>query len=90
MTWLHPFWYGFLDFFGVRNEAGPGYGFWSGIAGCLGMFAGIVIYLRHNNCGHRWCPFPGHETPKGYRICRLHKRRPLAALNLHTIHEDHR
>lgn len=87
---LHSFWYGLLNFFGIRNESGPGYGFWSGFAGDLTILGGIVIYLRHNNCGHRWCPFPGHVMPNGqHRLCRLHRRRPLASLDLPQIHRDH-
>lgn len=86
---LFGFWFRLLDFFGIRNEGGPGYGAWSGIVGDVTIFAGVIIYLRHNNCGHKWCPFPGHATPKGHRICRLHGRKPLSKLHLRFVHEDH-
>jgi hypothetical protein len=74
MNWLHVFWYGLLDFFGIRNEAGPGYGFWSGFAGDLTLITGATVYLRHRNCHVKGCKairtHPVLGTP--YIACRKH------------------
>lgn len=52
MSWMH-FWYEVGLFFGISNEAGPGYAFWSGVGSDLGEFAllgGLVAVYRQHSC----------------------------------------
>jgi hypothetical protein len=61
----------------LRN--GPGYNFWSGIAGCFlfsipGWIAAAVIWIRSRNCHVygcwrlQWYEHPDH----GHPVCRKH------------------
>lgn len=87
---FHSFWYGLLDFFGIRNESGPGYGFWSGFAGDLSIIGAAVIGVRHLNCHTPGCWRLGkHTTVDGYKLCRHCIGKSKAELGLHEIHEDH-
>lgn len=76
------FWFRFLDFFGVRNEGGYGYGFFSGVGSDLGEVAlvGVVIGgYRHVNCHIKSCwRLARHEYEMDgvkYRLCRKHHPR---------------
>ena len=73
------FWFRLLDFFGIRNEGGYGYGFFSGVGSDLGelaLFGAIVGAYRHVNCHIKGCArFAHHEYEIDgvkYKLCRKH------------------
>jgi len=68
---MHGWFWHVLDFFGIVNEAGPGYGFWSGFAGDLTIFAAVIGWLWHHNCHVKGCWRLGHPH-EGKVACRKH------------------
>jgi hypothetical protein len=93
---LAHFWAWVEHFSGANDEGGPFYGWWSGIAGSfiapnLAFGSVGLVALHHVNCGHKGCwHISRHKTKDGHALCRKHLKMPLAELNLHEIHEDHR
>jgi hypothetical protein len=79
---------------GARNESGAWYGAWSGFGGSIPDFillGGLITFYRHHTCAHRPCRrWAHHVTKDGYKLCKIHIGKPLAELELHVIHEDHR
>jgi hypothetical protein len=82
-VWLADWWHSVLVFFGVLDEAGPGYGFWSGFGSIIvqpSIVVGIVLYLRHRNCHVKGCYRIGRlkHTQDGqeYLLCKRHHPRP--------------
>jgi hypothetical protein len=66
-----------LNFFGISNLAGYGYGFWSGIGSDIGELAilgAIIAAYRKHNCHVRGCwrisRHPVDGTP--WVVCRRH------------------
>ena len=82
-------WHSITDFFGITNEAGPGYGFWSGFGSDLGEFAlvGAVIgtYRKHM-CHVDGCWRIQRHVVEGtpYVVCRRHHPKVHGAVT-----EDH-
>jgi hypothetical protein len=88
--WIADVWHSILVFFGVYDEAGPGYGFWSGFGSIIvqpGIVVGIVLYLRHHNCHAKGCWRVGKikHTQDGqeYLLCKTHH--PRAELTADAI-----
>lgn len=68
-------WHWLLVFFGVDNEAGRGYAFWSGIGSDIGEIALIgLLYqnVRKHNCHVKGCPRIGRHHIGDYIVCRRH------------------
>ena len=67
-------WHAILVFFGVDNEAGKGYAFWSGIGCDLGIFGAIVaVYWKHTCHVHHCLRWARHPVGDGTLIvCRRH------------------
>lgn len=65
-----PHW---LQWTGVWNEAGPWYGFWSGIAGCLTYLGVVLVVYRLFRCKSCLRPAFHHKVPgTSYRTCSKH------------------
>jgi hypothetical protein len=82
MDW-NSFWYAIGNFFGVVNEAGPGYGFFSGVGSDIGELAiigGIIQLYRHHNCHVQGCwrlgRFKHTQGGQEYLLCKHHHPRP--------------
>jgi hypothetical protein len=92
MTW---YWEGFLNFLGVRTEAGRWYAFESGsgaiILGDLPLLGGLVLLIRHHNCEIRGCPRIQLRRPTaaGHLLCRKHHPDPGPA-SVDEAHAAHR
>jgi hypothetical protein len=75
---LLPFglWHFLLTFTGSIKESHAWYGFWSGFAGDLTIFAGIVFWYRKHACHDHACLRLGkHELANGeFVVCRKHYR----------------
>jgi hypothetical protein len=91
-------WHAILDFFGVVDEGGKGYGFWSGIGSDIGEVAiiGAVIgmYRRHS-CHVDSCWRIGRHPVDGtgFVTCRRHhptisSDAPLTAEDIAQAHDD--
>jgi hypothetical protein len=73
-------WHHVTNFFGITNEAGPGYGFFSGSGSDLGelpLFAGFVVAYHHLNCHEPSCRRVGRHTVvdadgNHHKLCRKH------------------
>jgi hypothetical protein len=70
-------WHWLLNFFGVNNEAGYGYAFWSGIGsdfGEIALIGAIIAVYRKHNCHVKGCwrisRHPVDGTP--WVVCRKH------------------
>ncbi len=83
-----------LNFFGINNLAGYGYGFFSGIGSDLGEVAiigAIIAVYRKHNCHVQGCWRISRHAVKGtpWVVCRKHHpeidRAPTAA----EVREDH-
>ena len=79
-AFFHWFWYSFS---GAGNEAGSGYGWWSGPGADLeevGLAVVVVTTFRHINCHVQGCwrlAFHRYEMDgTEYRLC--HKHHPTA------------
>lgn len=73
-------WHSILNFFGVINEGGKGYGFWSGFGSDLGEIAIIgAVYaaFRRHNCHVRRCWRIQRHAVEGtpWVVCRKHHPR---------------
>lgn len=86
-----------LDFFGITNEAGPGYGFWSGFAGDLPEFAIFALVWKRLNCHARGCYRVGLHKVDGthFTTCKKHHpdhpgSRAVSAEEIAKIHEGNR
>ena len=73
--------------------SGSIYGFWSGFGSDIGEVAilgGVVQLARKHNCHTKGCwRVSQHETPAGYKLCKVCIAKPLAPAKLHDIHPDH-
>lgn len=67
-------WKFFEHITGLDNASGLWYLWWSGFAGDLGIFAAIMIGLRHLNCHQHGCIRLGRHQIDGtpFRVCRKH------------------
>lgn len=65
-------WNWIITFTGSNNVSGAWYGFWSGFAGDLTLFAGIIIWYRHHNCHEDKCLRIGHPDSNGKVVCKKH------------------
>lgn len=70
-------WHSILDFFGIIDEGGKGYGFWSGIGSDIGEVAiigAVVGMFRKHNCHATGCWRIGKHPVEGtgYITCRKH------------------
>lgn len=85
-------WHSILDFFGITDEAGPGYGFWSGFGSDLGeaaIIGGLISVLRKHNCEVHGCWRIGrHTTAAGHNVCRIHH--PDDLLTAQDVIDAHR
>ena len=70
-------WHDILNFFGVINEGGKGYGFWSGVGSDIGevaLIGAVIAAYRRHNCHVRRCwrlqRHPVEGTP--WIVCRKH------------------
>lgn len=78
--WWFPLQHWLAVHSGTDNEPGDYYGFWSGFAGDLGLFAAAiaftahaVISYRHKTCEvHRCWRLARHATAAGHHTCRRH------------------
>lgn len=89
------YWNGFIQFLGVRNEAGRWYAFESGsgaiILGDLPLLGGLVLLIRHHNCEIRGCPRIQLKRPTaaGHLLCRKHHPDP-GPTTVEEAHAAHR
>lgn len=86
------FWHELSNFFGVTNEAGPGYGFWSGVGSDIGEVAiigAIVAAYRRHNCHVKGCWRIQRHQVEGtpYIVCRKHH--PSTGHTAPTAHQVH-
>ena len=70
-------WHWFLNFFGINNLSGYGYGFWSGIGSDIGEFAligAIIAVYRKHNCHVKGCWRISRHAVDGtpWVVCRKH------------------
>lgn len=70
VLWLIAHW--FLTVTGSNNTSDTWYGFWSGFAGDLTIFAGIITYYIHTRCHVEGCNKRGKYPFKHYRLCGHH------------------
>jgi hypothetical protein len=80
---------------GTVNEGGPYYGFWSGFAGDLGLFGGVVLavvgFYRVHECHNTTCKRIGtHTTKNGHKLCKKCIVKPLDELDVADVHPDHK
>ena len=84
------FWYHYLGLQGV----GPWYGAWSGIVPSIEGLTFFGFFLgawHHVNCSAKGCPrLKRHTTSDGHGLCHRCLKKPLAALDLPEVHEDHK
>ena len=84
-------WHSILDFFGIVNESGKGYAFWSGFGSDLGEMAivgGLIALIRKHNCEVKGCWRMGrHTTAAGQSVCRNHH--PDDSLTAEDIKKHH-
>jgi hypothetical protein len=67
-----------LVFFGIDNEAGRGYAFWSGFGSDIGEFAiiGLLYQLvRRHNCHVKRCIRIGRHKTGDHVVCAKHHPR---------------
>jgi hypothetical protein len=91
-------WHAILDFFGVVDEGGKGYAFWSGIGSDIGEVAiiGAVIGMYHrHSCHVDGCWRIGRHPVEGtgFVTCRRHhptisSDAPLTAEDIAQAHQD--
>jgi hypothetical protein len=88
-------WHWILNFFGINNLSGYGYGFWSGIGSDLGEFAligAVVALYRKHNCHVKGCwrlsRHPVEGTP--WVTCRKHHPLINEAPSAEQVLADHR
>ena len=84
-----------LNFFGISNLAGYGYGFWSGIGSDIGEIAllgAIIAVYRKHNCHVQRCwrisRHPVDGTP--WVVCRKHHPAIDHAPTAQQVVDDHR
>lgn len=69
----------FSGYFWHPLTNGPGYNFWSGIAGSFltsvpSALVAALIFVRHKNCTTKGCWRLGHADPEhGHPVCRIHQ-----------------
>jgi hypothetical protein len=91
-------WHAILDFFGVVDEGGKGYGFWSGIGSDIGEVAiigAVVGMYRKHSCHVDGCWRIGKHSVQGtgFVTCRKHHPTissdvPLTAEDIAQAHDD--
>jgi hypothetical protein len=55
---------------------GDGYQFWSGIAGDVFIFTGLLAWWHHVNCIEAGCWRKGHKDPEhGHPLCKRHQKK---------------
>jgi hypothetical protein len=80
---------------GVTDEAGKGYGFWSGIGSCLTYLGILVLAYRKLNCHQDGCHRIGLHKVDGtpYIVCTKHHPAipagPVTAEHIHAAHHAH-
>jgi hypothetical protein len=95
VVFMTVYWEGFLQFLGVRNEAGRWYAFESGsgaiILGDLPLLGGLVLLIRHHNCEIPGCPRIQMKRPTaaGHLLCRRHHPEPGPS-SVEDAHAAHR
>lgn len=72
---------------GISDEAGAGYGFWSGIG--LTIFLPLSSWRRHNCHTHR-CWRIGRIETNGHLLCPKCAGKPRHTLRLPHVHLTHR
>lgn len=65
-------WHFILTVTGANNVSGDWYGFWSGFAGDLTIFAGIGVWYWHHVCHQNSCYRFGFHKAGDYNVCRKH------------------
>lgn len=75
---------------GVSNEAGKGYGWWSGIGSCLTYLAIFVVAYRKLNCGVTGCYRLGFHHVDGTTHITCKKHHPTNGVTAEQIHTAHR
>jgi hypothetical protein len=91
-------WHAILHFFGVIDESGKGYAFWSGIGSDIGEVAiigAVVGMYRKHNCQATGCWRIGKHPVEGtgFITCRKHhpvisSDGPLTADDIAQAHRD--
>lgn len=65
-------WHWFLIVTGSNNVSGSWYGFWSGFAGDLTIFAAIIIWYKRNKCKSCWRLAYHKVRGTHYKTCHKH------------------
>jgi hypothetical protein len=92
------FWTWLGHFAGTSDEAGPGYGFFSGIGSDIGEVAivvGMVHWYRTHTChvdSPKFCWRPGLHYVDGtpYKVCKRHHPTVPALVTAEHIADTHR
>lgn len=85
-------WHWFLTVTGSNNTAGTWYGFWSGFAGDLFLFGGIITIYKKHNCHVHNCWRIGKHPVEGtpYTTCKKHHPGiQYGDVSVKQIHEAH-
>lgn len=77
----------------ITSATNAFYGIVSGWLGDVGLFAGIIIYLRHKNCHVKGCYRLGkHQVANGkYTVCAVHHPEvsdKITAKHIAQVHQN--
>lgn len=87
-----------LRFFGIRNESGTGYAFWSGVGSDIGELAivgALWSLVRQKNCHTHGCWRIGKHPVEGtpFTVCKHHHPGipdgDITAAHIHRLHSVH-